>query len=417
MKILIVGRGGREHALAWKLAKSLRVSQIWVAPGNGGTLNNIPIVENDFLSLIDFVRQEQIDLTIIGPEGPLAAGIVDAFQRVGLNCFGPTQAAAQIESSKVFAKDFMRRHHIPTGRYGIFTIYKDAIDYLHQIDYKVVIKASGLAAGKGVMIPDNTEEAKIALQQIMVDRTFGAAGNQVLIEERLYGLEVSIMAFCDGRFAIPMIPAQDYKGIYAGGPNTGGMGAYAPVPFVTGNLLVEIMQTIIQPAIDGLRQEEMPFVGILFAGLMLTTTGFKVLEFNCRFGDPEAQVVLPLLGNDLANIFEAALKGDLSQKAVYWRPGVTATVIATAKGYPLTYPEGYPITGISKAETLPETTIFHAGTKRSANGDLVTAGGRVLGVTAIGNDLDQALERAYKGIGCINFEGIYFRNDIGVNAS
>ena len=424
LNLLIVGQGGREHALAWKLAQSPRAARVWVAPGTGGTaamagkVANVSIAENDFAALINFARREMIGLTVVGPEALLAAGIVDAFQTAGLRCFGPTAAAAQLESSKALAKAFMARCHIPTGRYAVFSDYAQALDQLRRVDYEVVIKASGLAAGKGVVVPHSFEEAAGALRQMMTERAFGPAGEEVVVEERLYGQEASVLAFCDGQTVIPMPPAQDHKAIFDGdqGPNTGGMGAYAPTPLVTPALSDRITQTILQPAVAGLRAEGRPFVGILYAGLMLTEAGPQVLEFNCRFGDPEAQVILPLLESDLVDILEAALDRTLDRVEVRWRPGAAAAVVAASEGYPGNYLTGQKINGLSEASALAGVVVFHAGTKRLEDGSLVASGGRVLAVAGLGDDLRQAVSRAYQGLAQIDFQGMYFRRDIGTKA-
>jgi phosphoribosylamine--glycine ligase len=394
---------------------------VWVAPGNGGTdlggpIANVSLAEDDFAGLIDFARREVIGLTVVGPEAPLAAGAVDAFQAAGLACFGPGQVAAQLESSKAFAKAFMVRHDIPTGRYAAFTNYQAALAHLRQVDYAVVIKASGLAAGKGVIVPGTPAEAELALRQMMAERIFGAAGDEVLIEERLSGPEASVLAFCDGRTIAPMPAAQDHKRIFDGdaGPNTGGMGAYAPTPLVTPGLYDEIERTILQPTVNGLRAEGTPFVGILYAGLMLTKTGPRVLEFNCRFGDPEAQVILPLLETDLVAVFQACLNGTLDQLELKWRAGTAATVVASSEGYPGDYPKGHEITGLT--DVPPQTIVFHAGTRRTESGRLETDGGRVLAVTGLGNTLSAAIEQAYAGMASIHFEGMHFRRDIGAKA-
>ena len=361
LTILIVGRGDAEHAIAWKVAQSPQVERVFVAPGNGGTamaggkIANVELQETDFSDLIDFARQNSIDLTIIGPEGPLADGIVDAFQDAGLRCFGPSRAAAQIEASKAFAKAFMARHDIPTARYATFSEPGAAQAHLRDVDYPVVIKASGLAAGKGVILPASAEEAEAALRQIMVEREFGAAGDEVVIEERLEGPEASVLAFSDGRTLAVMPAAQDHKRVFDGdqGPNTGGMGAYAPAPVMTPELLDEVRRTVLQPTVDGLRAEGAPFVGVLYAGVMLTAAGSKTLEFNCRFGDPETQAILPLLDGDLAEIFEACLDGTLDRIDMRWRTGAAATVVAASEGYPGTYPKGRKISGVAASRRHP----------------------------------------------------------------
>ncbi|MDQ7029493.1 MAG: phosphoribosylamine--glycine ligase [Ardenticatenia bacterium] len=432
-RVLIVGSGGREHALAWALSRSPRVEQVYVAPGNAGTswpatprsgpwapgapCVRVAVAADDFDALIAMAHQKQIDLTVVGPENPLAAGIVDAFQAAGLRAFGPTRAAARIEASKAFAKVFMARHHIPTARYATFTEFEAALNHVRRVEYDVVIKASGLAAGKGVIVPNTQDEAEAALRRIMVERAFGTAGDEVVIEERLYGQEASVLAFTDGYTVVPMPAAQDHKPIFDGdrGPNTGGMGAYAPAPLITPELLDDIVRTVLQPTVNGLRAEGAPYVGVLYAGLMLTDAGPRVLEFNCRFGDPEAQVILPLLENDLMDVLEACLEGTLDRVAVRWRPGAAVTVVAASEGYPGPYPKGRPIYGVQKAEALPGVLIFHAGTE--LRGDRpVTAGGRVLNVTAIGDDVRQAVKRAYEAIGHLYFEGMQYRKDIGTKA-
>jgi phosphoribosylamine--glycine ligase len=431
--VLVIGSGGREHALAWKLAQSSRVEHVWVAPGNGGTagkhmpvetdsafarVSNVPLSEQDFDALIAFAQQMSNGLTVVGPEVPLAAGIADAFQSAGLRCFGPTHAAAQMEASKAFAKAFMARHHIPTGRHAAFIDYQQALSYMRRVDYNVVIKASGLAAGKGVIVPDTRDEAEAALRRIMVERAFGAAGDEVVIEERLYGQEASVLAFTDGRTVVPMPAAQDHKPIFDGdrGPNTGGMGCYAPAPLIVPSLLDEIVRAVLQPAVDGLQAEGTPYVGVLYAGLMITESGPRVLEFNCRFGDPETQVILPLLESDLLDVLEACLDGTLDQEQVHWRAGAATTVVAASEGYPASYPRGREITGLEQAASLPGVVVFHAGTGWAENGRLVTDGGRVLAVTGIDTDLEQSINRAYRGMREIHFQGMHFRQDIGAKA-
>jgi phosphoribosylamine--glycine ligase len=428
INLLVIGQGGREHTLAWKLAQSPRAARVWVAPGNGGTarnaqpgtapIANIAIAENNVDDLIAFARQNEVGLTVVGPEAPLAAGLADAFQTAGLRCFGPRQAAARLEASKAFAKAFMERRDIPTGRYATFTAYDAAQRFLQQVDYPVVVKASGLAAGKGVIVPNSAEAAEAALRQIMTERAFGAAGDEVVIEERLFGQEASVLALCDGHSVAPLPPAQDHKPIFDGdqGPNTGGMGAYAPAPLVTAALLDAVVRTVLQPAVDGLRAEGAPYVGVLYAGLMINETGAYVLEFNCRFGDPEAQVVLPLLESDLVEAIEACLEGRLDRVDLRWRSEAAVTVVAASAGYPGNYPKGRDISGLAEANARPGVTVFHAGTRQTDDGRLVTNGGRVLAVTALGPDLPQAIDRAYAGMQAIHFDGMQFRTDIGAKA-
>lgn len=377
LTILVIGSGGREHALAWKIAQSPKTDQVFIAPGNGGTSTigqNVPIAANDIPALVQFAQENHVDLTVVGPEAPLAAGVVDAFQAAGLTIFGPTKAAAQLEASKAFAKRFMRQHNIPTGDFAVFTDYDTAVSHLQSLSGGMVIKASGLAAGKGVIVCDDAAEAEAALRQIMLDKAFGSAGAEVLVEERLTGPELSVLAFCDGRTVVPMIPARDHKRAYDGdqGPNTGGMGVFAPPPDVDDALIAAVVRTILQPTVDGMAAQGMPYVGVLYAGLMLTTDGPKVLEFNCRFGDPETEVILPMLDGDLVEILLACTAGQLRPEMVRWHSGACAAVVMAAPGYPGTYPQGLPISGL---DNVPQDVmVFHAGT--AVDGDaVVTAGG------------------------------------------
>jgi len=416
MKILLIGSGGREHALAWKIAQSPRLTRLYVAPGNAGTAaHNVPIAAEDTPALVAFAKEKKIDLVVVGPEAPLANGVVDALREVGVRAFGPTQAAAQIEASKAFAKAFMARHNIPTARYQTFTDFHQAIGHLLSVEYPVVIKASGLAAGKGVIVPDCTDDAEAALRHLMLDREFGAAGDEVIIEERLEGEEVSLLAFCDGNTVRVLPAAQDHKRLLDGdlGPNTGGMGAYAPAPIATAALIEEATHAILQPAVNGLRAEGRPFIGVLYAGLMLTKDGPRTLEFNCRFGDPETQALLPLLETDLLDVIEACVEGNLENKEVRWKAGATACVVLASEGYPASYPKGRIIFGLEKP--LTEAVIFHAGTALK-DGQTVTAGGRVLAVVGWGVNLSQALHNAYRAVDNVNFEGQQFRKDIGWRA-
>ena len=416
MRVLIVGAGGREHALAWKVAQSPRLAELFVAPGNAGTTQyNLDIAASDTARLVDFARQRRIDLVIIGPEVPLAAGLSDALTSAGIKVFGPSQAAAELESSKAFSKAFMVRHRIPTARFAVFTEHDAAHAHLTTVDYPVVIKASGLAAGKGVVIPATSEEAAIALRSIMLAHEFGEAGNEVVIEERLSGEEVSLLCFCDGRTVTAMPPAQDHKRLLDGdcGPNTGGMGAYAPAPVCPPDLVEEFVRTVLQPTVDGMRAEGRPFIGVLYAGLMLTPDGPRVLEFNCRFGDPETQVLLPLLDSDLLTIAEACVDGRLAATEVKWNSGAAASVMIASAGYPGKYTSGCVITGLDTP--LANAVVFHAGTKR-VGGKTVTAGGRVLAVTGWGASIEEALHHAYAPIASIEFQGMQFRSDIGWRA-
>jgi phosphoribosylamine---glycine ligase len=417
MNVLIIGSGGREHALAWKVARSPRLTKLYIAPGNAGTLacgENVPVDISDHTAVVRFCKQRQIDMMIVGPEIPLAAGLVDSLSEAGIRCFGPKQAAAQIEASKVFAKDFMARHHIPSAQYATFDRLDEAVRYLELVEYPVVIKASGLAAGKGVILPDTLEEAKSALESILVARSFGDAGCEVVIEERLSGQEVSLMAFTDGRSIAAMLPAQDHKRLLDGdrGPNTGGMGAYAPAPIFTTELMNEAIKCVLKPAIDGLRMEGCPFVGVLYAGLILTEQGLRVLEFNARFGDPETQVVLPLLETDLLDIVEACVKGTLADVDIRWMDGAAVCVVMAGKGYPDKVDAGKKIT----FSALPENMVcFHAGSKLQ-NEQVVTSGGRVLGLTAWSGDLSSAIDTVYSNVSAVWFEGMNYRREIGHRA-
>ncbi len=417
--VLLIGSGGREHALAWKLAESPHVANVFVAPGNGGTagaggkIKNIAIAESAFDDLIEFAGDNDIELTVVGPEAPLVDGIVDCFERAGLRCFGPVAGAARLEGSKRFSKELMDRARIPTAAYQTFTDHGEAIDYFRSTDGRVVIKASGLAAGKGVIVPNSNSEAEQALNRIMIEHEFGDAGSEVVIEERLFGQEVSILAFCDGTTIVPMPPAQDHKPLLDSdkGPNTGGMGAYAPTPLIDAAMMGEFVTGVMEPVIRALALDGYPYVGILYAGLMLTDDGHKVLEFNCRFGDPETQVVLPLLTSDLYEVLNACIDGTLGNIDVGWSDEVAATVVAAAEGYPGPSTPGRRITGLDDAAGVPGVTVFHAGT--ALDGEFVTAGGRVVAVTGVQPNLPMALACAYHGIEHIEFEGMQYRNDIG----
>ena len=419
MKVLVIGGGGREHAIAWKLAQSDQVDEIFIAPGNAGTAlvgTNVAINVEEIEALVTFATENEIGLTAVGPEIPLAMGIVDAFQRAGLKVFGPTQAAAQLESSKAFAKAFMQEHGIPTAKAAIFTEYEAAKSVLPAFvsAVGVVIKASGLAAGKGVIVCDTTTEAETALQEIMQDKSFGAAGDEVLIEERMSGPELSLLVLTDGKTAVPLMPSRDHKRAYNNdeGPNTGGMGVYGPPADVDQALVDDVMATIVEPTIRGMAAQDTPYVGVLYAGLMLTADGPKVIEFNCRFGDPETQVVLPMLDGDLAEIMLACTEGRLTPELVDIYPGSAATIVMASPGYPGSYPKGLPITGLDE---VSDAIVFHAGTTKE-NDQVVTSGGRVLCVTALGDDLETAISRAYAGVEKIHFDGAHYRTDIGRDA-
>jgi len=419
MNVLLIGNGGREHALATQLVASPRLARLFVAPGNGGTAR-LPKTENVILdvmaldALVAFAQEKAIDLTVVGPETPLVAGVVDRFQAAGLKIFGPTQAAAQIEGSKAFSKLFMQRHNIPTGHAAIFDDFDEAMRYLRQLDRMPVIKASGLAAGKGVILPASREAAATVVSSMLLNHRFGAAGDTVVLEERLSGPEVSVLAFTDGRSVRMMPPAQDHKRLLDGddGPNTGGMGAFAPSELLSAEQCAEVERTILLPAIQGMAAEGIPFVGVLYAGIMLTPDGLRVLEFNCRFGDPETQVILPLLESDLLDILLACTEGTLDQVAIRWRSQSAVTVVMAAQGYPEVYASGHAITGIDAA-TATGCTVFQAGTKFK-DARLVTAGGRVLAVSALGYSIEQAAHRAYGGVKLIHFNEAQYRRDIGL---
>ncbi|MBN2392531.1 MAG: phosphoribosylamine--glycine ligase [Anaerolineae bacterium] len=435
MRILVIGSGGREHALAWKLAQSPQVIDVFVAPGNGGTVDgklaNVPVAADDVFELVAFAQKNAIDLAVVGPEVPLVAGIVDAFQTAGVPAFGPTQAAAQLEGSKAFAKQFMIEEGIPTASAAIFTEYDAALAYLRQLDEPVVVKADGLAAGKGVLVCDTRAEAEAALKQIMVGRAFGAAGDKALIEARLTGEETSLLAFCDGATVMPMLPARDYKRALDGdgGLNTGGMGGYCPSPHLTPELVDEVTRRVLQPVVDGMARRGTPYIGVLYAGLMLTEAGPRVLEFNCRFGDPETQLLMPLLDTDLVDIMYACIEGRLASVHITWKPLTSVGVVLASGGYPGDYEKGKRISGVenqrigesanqqislSTVYRLPSTEIFHAGTKLQ-EGELFTSGGRVLAVVATAPTLVEARERAYEAVSHVRFESTQYRTDIAAN--
>ncbi len=420
MNVLLVGSGGREHAMAWKLSQSPHLGKLYCAPGNPGMERHgkcVPIDAMDLDRLIDFAREHDVALTVVGPENPLAAGIVDRFNNAGLRAFGPSAAAARIESSKAFAKDLMARYGIPTARYAEFTDAHAARDYVKKNGAPIVIKADGLAAGKGVTVAMNIAEAVAAIDQSMVDSAFGAAGQRVVIEEFLEGEEASIFALSDGNAILPLVAAQDHKRVNDGdqGPNTGGMGAYSPAPIVTRSLFDEIEERVLRPAIDGMAEDGHPYRGVLYAGLIITKDGPKVIEFNCRFGDPETQVVLPRMKSDLLPLLDACAHTGLENHRVQWHEGACVTVVMASDGYPGAFAKGKAITGIDEAEKLEGVTVFHAGTKRESN-TLLTNGGRVLNVTAAGPDIRATIARAYEAVDRIHFEGAHVRRDIGHRA-
>jgi phosphoribosylamine--glycine ligase len=424
MKVLVIGKGGREHALVWKLAQSPRAERVFCAPGNAGTAVdgvNVPIDPSDFERLLGFVRKENVGLTVVGPEEPLAAGIVDAFQSQGLRIFGPSRDAAQIEASKVFAKKLMRHADVPTADFRVCDHPDPARHYIETREYPVVVKADGLAAGKGVVVCSTMEEAWAAVDRIMVREEFGrSVGRQVVIEKRLEGEELSIQALVAGRAILPLEPTQDHKAAFDGdkGPNTGGMGAYCPAPLATPELLAEIESTILVPTVHALKRSRRPFRGVLYAGLMVTNQGPRALEFNCRFGDPETQPLLLRLKTDLLDLLEAAVDdrlGDLPEDGLQWHPRPAVCVVMASQGYPGPYSKGKVITGLAEVAKLPGVKVFHAGTKVE-NGLVMTDGGRVLGVTALGETLAEAKKNAYEAVGRIHFQGAFYRRDIADKA-
>ena len=420
MKVLLIGSGGREHALVWKVAQSPQVSKIYCAPGNAGISQLARCVNIDLDNiegLVDFAKKEKIDLTIVGPELTLSKGIVNEFNHKGLKIFGPTKEATEIESSKVFSKHLMKKYNIPTANYQVFQDRAKAFDYIKQQTFPLAIKADGLAAGKGVFIVKDLVQARDALDALMEKRKFGEAGRQVVIEEFLEGEEVSILAFCDGKTVVPMVSSQDHKKIFDNdqGPNTGGMGAYSPVPFYLDELEERVLEEILKPAVKGLRSEGREYKGVLYAGLILTKEGPKVLEFNARFGDPETQVILPRLKTDLVDILNAVIEGALSKIIIKWEDNATVCVVVASGGYPGRYQKGKDISGLERLAKMEKIIAFHAGTKFQDD-KVITSGGRVLGITAWGETISEARERAYKGVKEIYFEDMYYRNDIAAKA-
>jgi len=419
MKVLIVGSGGREHALAWKIARSPRVTKVFCAPGNGGTrlvAENVPLADTDVAGLAEFAVRGKIDLTIVGPEVPLSLGLADEFEKRGLAVFGPSRRAAELESSKIFAKEFMVRHRIPTGRFRIADSAEQARGILRsgEFGYPVVIKADGLAAGKGVIICRTPDEAAASVNAIMVERQFGEAGRRLLIEEFLRGREVSFIVIADGAQALPLVTTMDHKTAFDGdeGPNTGGMGTISPSPFLTGPMFESVMRTIILPTIAGMGEEGRLYRGALYAGLMLTDAGSQVLEFNCRFGDPETQPQMLRLESDLVEILIAAVGGDVLANEVRWSDAAAACVILASGGYPGIYEKGKVISGLEDEGLTPGVTMFHAGTKFEG-GRYLTSGGRVLGVCAAERTLPETMAKIYAAAARIRFEGAHYRRDIG----
>lgn len=420
MRILVVGSGGREHALARALKQSSHTDALFIAPGNPGTAQcgtNVDIAADDLDGLVAFATDEAIDLTVVGPEQPLVEGLVDRFEAAGLRAVGPTQAAARLEGSKAFANQFMERHGIPTASFRVFGAEEgaEAAAYIEEVGAPIVVKADGLAAGKGAFVCSSVQEAHDALDQIVRDRAFGAAGDQVVVEEKMEGEEVSVFALTDGSNYVLLPPSQDHKPIGEGGagPNTGGMGAFAPTSILDASMLTRICREIIEPTLQGMQEEGTPYRGVLYCGLMMTDDGPKVVEYNARLGDPEAQVVLPLVETDWVDVFDRLVEGRLDTCSLRTSGGAAACVVLASEGYPIQYDTGVEITGVEAAEALPNVTVIHAGTRRRSDGTLVTDGGRVLGVTARGSDLSSALDRAYEGADRIQFEGKTLRRDIG----
>lgn len=417
MKVLIVGSGGREHTLAWKLKQSRQVDKLFCAPGNGGIskiARCVNIKATNIPALADFAARNKIHLTVVGPEQPLANGIVDEFQKRRLKIFGPDRKAAQLESSKLFAKEFMRKYHIPTAPFQSFTTGAEAMGFCKTVEFPVVVKADGLAAGKGVIVAGDFDQAVAAIEEIMIKKSLGKAGDRVIVESFLEGQELSVMAFTDGKVIVPMLPCQDHKQALEGdrGPNTGGMGAYCPTSIADDDIKSRIMEYVLLPTIAGLKKEGITFRGVIYVGLMITPGGPKVLEYNCRFGDPETQVVIPLLKTDLFEIMMAVVGNKLSSiRKLSWRSDYAACVVMASRGYPGKYSTGIRINGLS-SKSEAGSLIFHAGTAVRDN-VWRTAGGRVVGVTGMERDLPQALGKAYRTVSKIKFEGAMFRRDIG----
>lgn len=420
MKVLVVGGGGREHTLVWKLNQSPRVTKVFCAPGNAGIAREaevVPIEVTDIEALVDFAVSEDIGLTCVGPELPLTLGIVDAFENAGLRIFGASKAAAEIEGSKVFTKDLLAKYNIPTGAYKVFNDAKAARAYLKEIGTPIVVKADGLAAGKGAIVCLTQDEAEEAVRLCMEERAFGDAGDRIVIEEFLVGEEASFLAFSDGKTVLPMATSQDHKPIFDGdkGPNTGGMGAYSPAPVVTPEIFDQAMNEVMIPTVQAMASEGRPYKGVLYAGLMIKDGKARVLEFNARFGDPEAQPLFMRLDGDLVEIMEAVIDERLNEVTLDWQDDATICVVMASGGYPGDYEKGKIITGIDSADALEDVKVFHAGTAER-DGKIVTSGGRVLGVTARGKDIPQAIERAYEACALIKWDGAQYRTDIGAKA-
>ncbi len=420
MKILVVGGGGREHALVWKIAQSPFVEKLYCAPGNPGIAQHaecVDIAVDDIEGLLGFVRTKEIDLTVVGPELPLTLGIVDTFTKEGFAAFGPTRSAARIEGSKEFAKDLMARYGIPTAAYRTFSDRDAAVAYIREQGAPIVVKADGLAAGKGVAVAETVEEAVAAVDQMMVEGVFGDAGSRIVVEEFMFGEEASFFAFTDGKNILPLASSQDHKRIFDGdrGPNTGGMGAYSPAPVITEPLHDEIVETIVRPTVEGMAGEGCPYAGILYIGLMISEGKARVVEFNARFGDPEAQPLLVRLKSDIVPVLMACARGELKEDALQWHDKSAVCVVMASAGYPGDYEKGREIRGLEEAAALEDLVVFHAGTEEK-EGRVVTSGGRVLGVTGLGVSVAEAIDQAYKGVDRISWEGVVYRKDIGQKA-
>ncbi len=426
MRILLVGSGGREHALAWKIAGSPKCEKLYASPGSdgmSGIAESVNIEAEEINALLGFAKANRIDLTIVGPEAPLVAGITDLFNEAGLKIFGPTKELARLEGSKVFAKELMKKLGVPTAGFRVFDKYEDALEHLKIRKTPVVIKADGLAAGKGVMVCKAIEDAKAALKTIMVDRAFGASGDRVIIEDCLTGEEASIIVVSDGKNVTALASSQDHKRVFDGdkGPNTGGMGAYSPAPVITNDLLNKIMDTVIHPVISYLADEGKPYKGVLYAGIMITDKGPYVLEFNVRFGDPETQAIMPRLKSDLVELIEKAIDGNLGGYSLEWDPRPCVSVVVASGGYPGDFTKGMEIKGLDRAAGMKDIVVFHAGTKlgkRAIDGGslFITAGGRVLNITALGSDYKSAIDHCYEAVGAVHFDRMHYRTDIARRA-
>jgi phosphoribosylamine---glycine ligase len=420
MKVLVIGGGGREHALVWKIAQSPMVGKVFCAPGNPGTAQlaeNVDLAVDDLQGLLAFAKQEGVGLTVVGPELPLSLGLVDLFEEHGLKVFGARKNAAIIEASKAFSKDLMEKYQVPTAAYGVFTEVEPAVRFIDQTGIPIVVKADGLAAGKGVIIAQTREEAVAAVTDMLSGNAFGAAGSRVVVEEFLRGEEASFLAFTDGKIIIPLASAQDHKAVFDGdqGPNTGGMGAYSPAPVVTPAIHEKAMAEVMRRTVDGMAAEGRPYRGVLYAGLMIDGDSVKTLEFNARFGDPECQPLLMRMKSDIVPVLLAVAAGDLSGIEIEWHQKAAVCVVLAAEGYPGDYRKGDAISGLEEAGKVEDLVVFHAGTK-GADGAIVTNGGRVLGVTALGSTVQEAIDRAYRGVSLVSWPGMHYRRDIGAKA-